>query len=122
MFQRIWLTLAAPDFGSLVTFYRRILGQDPQVFQDDRYAQFDLPHLSLGIFKPHPNHQDQFSHSQGSPLSLCLQVDNLPETIAFLKTLGAHVDPDVYPSSHGQEVYAYDPQGNRLILYQPTAS
>jgi hypothetical protein len=44
----------------------------------------------------------------------------LEEAIAQIKTLGCPMG-EVAIASHGQEIYIYDPQGNRIILYQPNA-
>jgi hypothetical protein len=74
--------------------------------------------LRLGIFKPKDIHQPQFEDSAGSGMSLCLEVDDLEEAIAYLKTLGYPPPGEIITASHGREIYAYDPAKNRLILHQ----
>ncbi len=51
-------------------------------------------------------------------MSLCLEVSNLEDAIAHLKTLGYPPPGNISIASHGREIYAYDPDGNRLILHQ----
>ncbi|MFM7372329.1 MAG: VOC family protein, partial [Sphaerospermopsis kisseleviana] len=53
-----------------------------------------------------------------SPLSLCIEVSNLENAIAHLTSLGYPPPGKISIASHGREIYAYDPDGNRLILHQ----
>ncbi|MFM6271339.1 MAG: hypothetical protein ACKPFA_33295, partial [Dolichospermum sp.] len=50
--------------------------------------------------------------------SLCLEVNNLESAISYLTSLGYPPLGIIYTASHGKEIYAYDPDGNRLILHQ----
>ena len=81
----------------------------------ERYAEFVLPALKLALFKPSDG--QEFVGPAGS-MSLCLEVTDLESAIATLKDLGHSPPGDVIDASHGQEIYAYDPAGNRLILHQ----
>jgi hypothetical protein len=119
--RRAFVTLAAPDFGALVDFYQQLLGQSPQPFLPQHYAEFRLGSLSLGIFWPKPEHGCEFAQAAHSPLSLCLEVADLDLALAQLSPLNCR-QGDVMEASHGREVYVYDPLGNRLILYQPYAA
>ncbi len=51
-------------------------------------------------------------------MSLCLDVENLEVAIAHLTQLGYPPSGDIITASHGREMYAYDPDGNWLILHQ----
>ena len=51
-------------------------------------------------------------------MSICLEVADLEYAIAFLKAIGYPSNNNVMISSHGKELYVYDPLGNRIILYQ----
>ena len=51
-------------------------------------------------------------------MSICLEVDDLKDAIAFLTEIGYPSSGDIIVSSHGKELYVYDPSGNRIILYQ----
>ena len=43
---------------------------------------------------------------------------NLEQAIACLTNLGYTPPGEIIEASHGREIYAYDPAGNRLILHQ----
>jgi hypothetical protein len=51
-------------------------------------------------------------------MSLCIEVESLEATIAHLTDLGCPPPGEVITASHGREIYAYDPEGNWLILHQ----
>jgi hypothetical protein len=54
-------------------------------------------------------------------MSLCLEVANLDQAIARLTHLGYPPPGPILTASHGREIYAYDHDGNRLILHQASA-
>lgn len=112
------VALAAAEFDTLVKFYSQMLAQEPKPYIPNVYAQFQLCGLRLGIFKPQANHQDEFKNSTQSGMSLCLEVENLEEAIAYLTSLGYPPPGEITTASHGREIYAYDPMNNRLILHQ----
>lgn len=114
--RQAWVTIAAADFERSLKFYRAILGQDAISEIPDRYAEFLMPGLKIGIYKP------RVHESQATPyptLSLCLEVEDLEDAIDRFRTLGYPPPGGIVQASHGREIYAYDPDGNRLILYQP---
>lgn len=113
-----FITLATSNFESVVRFYGQLLSQKPHPYQPGRYAEFQLLGLRLGIFQPQTTHQEEFSNSTGSGLSLCLEVEHLDEAIAFLTSMGYPPPGTINIASHGREIYSYDPDGNRLILHQ----
>ena len=113
------LTLAVENVEAIAQFYSQLLGQAPSLHTPQVYAEFQLPGLRLGIFRPRAAHQDQFQSTSGS-MSLCLEVDDLEGAIAHLTQLGQPPPSSLQNASHGQEIYAYDPAGNRLILHQST--
>ncbi|MBC6479820.1 MAG: VOC family protein [Hormoscilla sp. GM7CHS1pb] len=111
------------DMEKILAFYAQRLGRQPDVNIEQVYAEFHLPGLRLGILwlaprcaisrkTPHDKRK-----SSGS-MSLCLEVDDLERAIAHLRTLGYQPPGEISTASHGREIYAYDPQGNRLILHQ----
>ena len=53
-----------------------------------------------------------------SAISLCLEVEDLEAAIQHLEAIAAPAPGEVVLASHGREIYAYDPEGNRLILHQ----
>lgn len=112
-----FVTLAANDLEKLVLFYSNLLNMTPQQYTPNRYAEFKLPGLRLGIFQPKQSHQAEFENSS-SAMSLCLEVSHLENAVARLTHLGYPPPGEIITASHGKEIYAYDPEGNRLILHQ----
>ncbi|HAZ44592.1 MAG TPA: glyoxalase [Cyanobacteria bacterium UBA11369] len=112
-----FVTLASVDVERLVKFYSELLGKNPQNYIHNAYAEFHLPGLRLGIFKPRETHRQEFEGKRGS-MSLCLEVKDLEDTIAHLTAIGYPAAGEIITASHGREIYAYDPDGNRLILHQ----
>lgn len=109
-----FVALASINFESLVNFYIDLLGKPNQV--SNVYA-FELPGLRLVIFRPKETNLQEFESAK-SRISLCLEVANLEDAIAHLTTLGYPPPGEIIAASHGREIYAYDPEGNRLILHQ----
>jgi Glyoxalase/Bleomycin resistance protein/Dioxygenase superfamily len=109
---------ASSDFDRLVDFYRGLSSQEPKPFLPQVYAEFNLPGLRLAIFRPKDAHSSEFNHSTHSSMSICLEVDSLEKVIEHLKALGYPPQGEIMTASHGREIYAYDPAGNRLILHQ----
>lgn len=112
------VTIGAVNFENLVNFYTKFLNQNPANLIPQVYAEFQLTGLRLGIFKPKQMHESEFNTSTKSQISLCLEVSNLEEAIAHLTFLGYPPPGEITTASHGREIYAYDPNGNRLILHQ----
>jgi hypothetical protein len=121
----VFVALADPNGKTLVQFYQALFGQAP-VSQVPDYAEFQLPGLRLGIFKPKSSHTLEFAAQTGN-MSLCLEVEQLEGAIAAIEqayletplTAFDHLLPgEIIAASHGREVYAYDPVGNRLILHE----
>ncbi len=110
------VTLAVVDVEKIIIFYRQFLAQAPTVHIPNVYAEFRLPGLRLGIFRPKTN-QREFQPAK-SGMSLCLEVSDLTGAIAHLTDLGYPPPGEIITASHGREIYAYDPAGNRLILHQ----
>lgn len=117
----VFVALADPFADSegepLVAFYTALFAQKPAIYRPQAYAEFHLPGLRLGIFQPKPDQRQQFVGQAGS-ISLCIEVDSLESAIEHLKTVGHSPASTVMTTSHGQEVYLYDPAGNRLILHE----
>ncbi len=113
-----FLTIGATNFEKIVQFYRQLLSQEPQVYLPSVYAEFQLVGLRLGIFKPQASHQSEFNNSLNSGMSLCLEVADLENMIAYLTKIGYPPPGEISLASHGKEIYTYDPAGNRLILHQ----
>ena len=117
-FTEAFVTIATVNFEKLVDFYIKFLGQKPTNFIPQIYAEFKLSGLKLGIFQPKKSHNSEFSNSFNSCMSLCLEVDDLEGVMYHLESLGHPPFGHITNASHGREVYAYDIDGNRIILHQ----
>lgn len=113
-----FVTLAAADLETLVEFYSKLLDRQPKPYIPHVYAEFQLSGLRLGIFTPKSNHLQEFENSVRSAMSLCMEVDNLEDAIAHLTSMGYPPPGEITTASHGREIYAYDPAGNRFIVHQ----
>lgn len=135
-----FVALSSHQVARQVSFYQSCFLLEPRV-HTATYAEFLLPGLKLAIFEPSAAHATEFS---GKPLqaatppetsqstlsqstlsqptsnamSVCIEVENLDAAIAHLHSLGYPPPGDIIDASHGKEIYAYDPDGNRLILHQ----
>lgn len=116
MASTVFVTLADTTGDVLVEFYRDLFGLEPKIWMPQVYAEFELPGLRLGIFKPKADHQTEFQGRGG--ISLCIEVTDLEKAIEQLTALGYSPPGAITTASHGREIYAYDPAGNRLILHQ----
>ena len=126
-----FVTLASLKLDVLVEFYTHLLGFPPILYLPNRYAEFQLPGLCLGIFQPSLNQAAEWMAPSSGGMSLCLEVDHLEQAMAAVEA--AYVALSIAPGdrpivgkvmapSHGREVYAYDLDGNRLILHEKKPS
>lgn len=113
-----FVAIATGRLNEISKFYEALLNLPPQIFRANVYAEFDLAGLKLGIFQPKGGGSTEFLNSEKSAMSLCLEVEDLEAAIAHLTQLGYPPQSPVIEASHGRETYAYDPDGNRLILHQ----
>ncbi|GAX44687.1 glyoxalase/bleomycin resistance protein/dioxygenase [Tolypothrix sp. NIES-4075] len=113
-----FVTTATNNLENLVIFYTILLKINPVKIIPNVYAEFQLPGVKLGIFKPKKTNESEFINSVKSKMSLCLEVSNLEDAIAHLTALGYPPPGEITTASHGREIYAYDPDGNRIILHQ----
>ena len=117
----VYLALSTDNIQALTDFYSQLLQRKPDVYRTAVYAEFRLERLRIAIFKPKPERKPEFANS-GSAMSLCLEVENIDNAIANLTNMGFPPPGDIIEASHGKEIYAYDPDGNRLIIHQPKAT
>ena len=118
MFTAALVTIASVNFDRVVEFYTQFLGLTPKPYIPAVYAEFSISGLKLGIFCPKASNQSEFGHPSQSGMSLCLEVVSLEDSIDKLAQLGYPPLGQITTASHGREIYAYDPDGNRLILHQ----
>ena len=115
----VFVTISTNRIQLLVNFYTQLFQKQPTVYQPSIYAEFQLEKLRLGIFQPKAERQPEFKNLRSS-MSLCLEVEQLEQAIAHISEIGYPPPGKIIEASHGREIYAYDPAGNRLILHQST--
>ncbi len=108
------VTIATANFDRAWLFYAQLLAQEPQPFTPQIYAEFNLPGIRLGIFRPQAN--SLFIPGRGA-MSLCFEVDNLELAIERAVRGGCSLPASIITASHGRETYIYDPDDNRIILH-----
>ncbi len=118
MFTAALVTISSPNFDVVVDFYTQFFATKPQPYMAGGYAEFMIGGLRLGIFQPAPGNLAEFGNPSESALSVCLEVTNLEQAIDKLTQLGYPPPGQIITASHGREIYAYDTDGNRLILHQ----
>ena len=119
-FSDAFVAFSTEKMQPAIDFYSQFLERQPTVLRPLIYAEFELFHLRLGIFQPKSERQSEFDN-RNSKMSLCLEVENLERAIAHITSLGYPPPGEIIEASHGREIYAYDPDGNRLILHQSLA-
>lgn len=116
--QNAFVAIATSDLNRLISFYTQLLGYPPQTLIPQVYAEFQLPGLRLGIFKPKTDDQGEFQPASRGQMSLCLEVQDLETVIAHLDHIGYPPHREITVASHGREIYLHDPTGNRIILHE----
>lgn len=122
MVTQAFVTIASVNFDVVVDFYTQFLGSAPAPYLPNVYAEFPISGIRLGIFCPKSTNRDEFGQPSCSGMSLCLEVANLEDSIDRLAQLGYPPSGKITTASHGREIYAYDPDGNRLILHQAAST
>lgn len=118
IYNKAFVTIASPEIKILVEFYSQLLEQKPNPYISNTYAEFNLLGLRLGIFQPKKESLLEFSNSHKSTVSICLEVEDITAASSHLTAMGYPPPGEIISASHGQEIYGYDPMGNRLILHQ----
>lgn len=113
-----FVTISTTNLEKLCNFYMSFLGQKPNNFIPNVYAEFQLSGFKLGIFQPKKSHSSEFNNSDNNSMSLCLEVQDLESVMGHLESLGHPTFGEITNASHGREIYAYDIDGNRIILHQ----
>lgn len=142
-----FVAIASIQWAQMVHFYRHLTNHPPNPHISHSYAEFSIGGLRIGLFHPKASHQPEFSYPKGAGISLCLEVKDLEQSRIVLDHIYATLPFASEPSSmsfpidsspmersepvspqrpygpiaiasHGRECYAYDPDGNRLILHE----
>ena len=116
-YSTVFVAISTTRLKILVDFYCQLFQVEPSRYHLATYAEFELGAFRLGMFRPKVDHQSKFKNIASS-MSLCVEVKNLDQAIATLRDMGYPPPGEIIEASHGKEIYAYDPEGNRLILHQ----
>ena len=117
MINEIFITLSSVQIARQVSFYSYLLEIEPKI-STATYAEFRLLGLRLAVFCPKASNVDEFLAKTSGAMSLCLEVKDLAYAFTRLHSLGYPPPGEIMHPAHGAEIYAYDPDGNRLILHQ----
>lgn len=130
-FRELFVAIAVHQWEPMVAFYRTVLDQSPHTLIPHSYAEFRAGGLKIGLFLPKDDHQSEFAQPTQSAISLCVEVDHLNHALERIDQAYAALEKTEYQApgnhcrygemaiaSHGRECYAYDPDGNRLILHE----
>ena len=116
-YSNVFVAISTNKIQLLVDFYGQLWQEQPIIYRPAIYAEFRLTNFRLGIFQPKSEHQSEFANHSSS-MSLCLEVKDLEKAIAHMSQIGYPPSGEIIEASHGREIYAYDPAGNRLIIHQ----
>jgi predicted enzyme related to lactoylglutathione lyase len=118
MFTDAFVTIASTNFDIIVKFYSQLFDCEARSYRPGVYAEFAIGGLRLGIFQPKSTNLPKQSGYHNGGMSICLEVINLEQAIDKLAQLDYPPPGNIITASHGREIYAYDPDGNCLILHQ----
>ena len=103
-------SLKTGNFDEQYRFYRSLVGEPAQQGLPD-WARFPLPGSRLVLWR-----EPGFQPKAGG-LEMCFVVADLEASLAKLRPLVRC--SEINDASHGREFFFHDPDGNRLIFYQP---
>lgn len=70
------------------------------------------------VFSPFAQNTDYFAN-ENQQFMLNFRVTNLDELLAELKTEGVVIDEKRMDESYGKFAWVYDPEGNKIELWEP---
>ena len=108
--------LRARDPEVLKNWYVQTLGVP---LTSDGYPGFDGPEAAgMTIFACFPEDTGYFGE-QTQRVMVNFRVDSLDEVVARLTEAGARVDPKQESFPYGKFAWFWDPEGNRVELWEP---
>jgi predicted enzyme related to lactoylglutathione lyase len=111
----------SPQQEQLSTWYREKMGID----HDQYGAMFKWRSMEepaqerLTIWSIFPSTSDYFAPSQGFMINYI--VDDLDALLEKLRQAGVQIDPKRDDFDYGRFAWVYDPDGNKIELWQPVA-
>lgn len=108
--------LKARDPHALATWYAAHLGIQPG---EGGSLIFDGPESAgMTVFAPFPLDTAYFGDG-GQSFMVNFRVDDLDGLLAQLAEAGVRIDPKREDYSYGRFAWIWDPEGNRVELWQP---
>jgi predicted enzyme related to lactoylglutathione lyase len=110
--------LKAKDPKGLQSWYHEHLG----VPLEGGYSCFDGPEAAgMTVFSFFPEDTKYFGEGEQRAM-INFRVDSLDEVLQRLKDAGVRVDPKGQDESFGRFGWFWDPEGNRVELWEPPAA
>lgn len=107
--------LRARDPQALSAWYAEHLGIPAQ---EGGTLAFDGPEsMGMTIFAHFPEKTSYFGGDQSVMVNF--RVDDLDELLAALDAAGVRIDPKREDAPYGRFAWIWDPEGNRVELWQP---
>lgn len=113
----------AKDAPALQAWYKRHLGIDVQEWGGAAFNWADEKGTPVGgttAWSIGPQDDDRFAPSK-APFMVNYRVDDLHALVAALKAEGCNVLEKVDDSEYGKFGWVFDPEGNKIELWQPPA-
>jgi catechol 2,3-dioxygenase-like lactoylglutathione lyase family enzyme len=112
------------DVHTVVAFYKDMLGFTVEMQAGQGFAKLSKGDLDLYLNKPGAGGAGQSMPDGTVPAPggwnrIQLQVDNLEEFIATLKTKKAHFRNELVTGVGGKQILLQDPSGNLIELFEP---
>ncbi len=116
--------IKSPDSERLQAWYQERLGlQDvPGQGVTLKWRAYEKPEREhLTIWSTFPDTSNYFDHS-GAPFMINYIVDDLDAILGKLKQQGVEIDPKQEDHPYGRFAWIYDPDGNKIELWEPPES
>ncbi len=110
------VSIATANLARLQAFYEALLGISPAVMMTNVYVEFRVPGLRLGLYT---SHNPDFVARLGAT-SICLQVTSLDPILA-LAVIAEQSISKIRHDFHGREFDVVDPDGNRVVIHEPSS-
>lgn len=104
--------------------------KDPEALADWYEKHFGISKVSAGdpwtqeagftVFSPFPSDTDYFGRVD-QPFMLNFRLDDLEGALAALKKAGVRIDNAREDTEYGNFAWVYDPEDNKIELWQPPA-
>ncbi|MGK7908110.1 MAG: VOC family protein [Synechococcus sp.] len=111
------LSIATPNLEDMRAFYCALLEVEPAVELEGGYLEFRLQGLRLGLYR---SKNPDYRACRGAS-SICLQVTDLDAVLELAVLDGVQISQERV-ESHGREVDFCDPDGNRVVVHEPSAT